>query len=228
MKRIATAFCAVMLMLLGLQTAKAEFTFTDTEFQGQFTTECMDAIIEKYELYDGWYWTTQAGVIQNFHGAEGKPGWTDTAVNVKQKRDYVRGWYGYRWRKDEINKECPNDFGDGECFGFAQFIGYLLTGDLSPHAQWMTYGSIRQAGGLLVGDIVRGEYVVDGKKYMHSAVVYSVNGDEVLFLQTSGNLFNLMSNRQGYYDGYVCHETSMTALANNKNLKVIRSPQNKK
>ena len=42
----------------------APLSFEDTAFQGQFTTENLDRIIEEYELNDGWYWTTRADEIR--------------------------------------------------------------------------------------------------------------------------------------------------------------------
>ena len=212
----------VLILVLQMTPCRAE-PFTDTEFRGSYTTETLDAIIEKYELYDGWYWTEQAGVDQDFHGHENKPGWTDTAVNRMKKKDYEKGWYGCRWGRQQINARIPNDYGSGECYGFAQFIGYLLSGEKNPHGNWKRYYSVGAAGGLRPGDIVRAEYEMGGYKYMHSAVVYSVEGNTVLFLQVAGAQYNLIRTRQGYTDGYLKDETDLRKIRSLPNIIVYRS-----
>ena len=110
-KRIWLAI--LLALLLPALSAAAEFTFEDTEFVGRFTTEALDGIIEKYELNDGWYWTTPGNEKQDYHGREGKPGWTDTTVNVNRKRHYERGWYGCRWGLDVVDPRQPNGNGYG-------------------------------------------------------------------------------------------------------------------
>lgn len=218
---------AVMILLAVLPAAQADAPFTDTEFQGKFTSENLDAIIEKYELYDGWYWTTLADVEQTFHGQEGKPGWTDSAVNGKDKKtDYDKAYFGCRWGMDVIRAQWPNDRGWGECFGFAQFIGYLLSGERNPHKNWNSYYSVKAAGGLKVGDLVRTEYRKGGVEYNHSAVVYSIDGDEILFIQASGRNFNLLRIRTGYTDGNLIDETSLEVFSALPGVRVIRCPDN--
>lgn len=218
MKRSIRSLKAALVLLLavGMITAAgictAEEPFTDESFQGNISTETLDAIIEKYELYDGWYWTTEADVPQTFHGREDKPGWTDSALTFGRGA-YLRGWYGYRWGKETVNPRKPNDAGYGECYGFAQFIGYLLTGERNPQRNWKAYPSIRRSEGLQPGDIIRADYEKNGKKYYHSAVVYSVDGDDVLFMQASGGNYNQLRIRQGYTDGYVKNVTNIKALA---------------
>ena len=217
---------AILLLFLWLCPAFGESPFTDTRFQGVYTTENLDRILEAYDLKDGWYWTTQASVSQTFCGQEGKPGWTDTSVNVFGKTGFEKGWYGCRWGKEQVNPQHPNDAGKGECYGFAQFIGYLLSGDRNPHGNWKAFSSPAKAGGLKAGDIVRADYEMDGKRYRHSAVVYSVEEDTVLFLQASGGNFNLMRIRRGFTDGYLKNETSMKALRRLNGIRVLRSPDN--
>ncbi len=217
LRGLAALFFCVLLL-----PAFAEEPFTDTSFQGSITTETLDAIIEKYELYDGWYWTGEAGVPQDYHGHEGKPGWTDTSVNTFKKTGWEEGWYGYRWGIPEINARVPNDRGYGECFGFAQFIGYLLSGERNPHANWMGYFSVDRAGGLRPGDIIRADYKKDGKRYQHSAVVYSVEGTTVLFIQVSGGNFNLIRTRQGYTDGNLRNETNLLAIRGLPDIVIYR------
>ena len=219
---------AVILILTALFTvpAPAEDAFSDDRFRGIFTTENLDRIIAEYELNDGWYWTGEASVPQTFHGREGKPGWTDTAVNVYKYEGFVFGWYGYRWGKETINPGYPNDYGYGECFGFAQFIGYLLSGERNPHGKWTRFGSVYKAGGLKPGDIVRVDYKVDGVRCQHSAVVYSVEGNTVRFLQVSGSRFNLLRTGTGFYDGHLSNETDLNVIKKIPGLSVFRCPTN--
>ena len=221
MRLIASVLCVVLLFIV---PAPAEDSFSDTRFRGAFTTENLDRIIEEYELYDGWYWTGEASVPQTFHGREDKPGWTDTAVNVYKTEGFVYGWYGYRWGKETINPGCPNDYGYGECFGFAQFIGYLLSGERNPHGKWTRYGSVYKAGGLRPGDILRMDYRVNGVRCQHSAVVYSVDGDSVLFLQVSGSRFNLLRIKTGLYNGDLTNETDINVIKKIPGLIILRCP----
>lgn len=112
--------------------ALAAATFQDTRFQGLYTTENLNAILQEYELFHGWYWTTEANVPQNYHGHENKPGLTDTTANNLLKKEYEKGWYGCRWNWDTLLSTKPNGSGWGECYGFSQFIGYLLSGKRNP------------------------------------------------------------------------------------------------
>ena len=212
--RLVTLVMAVLLVASAVLPCAAEEPepFTDESFRGNISTETLDAIIEKYELYDGWYWTTEAGVPQDFHGREDKPGWTDSAVNVFGRTGYLKGWYGCRWGKDQVNPLKPNDTGYGECFGFVNFLSYLLTGERNPHPVWKAYANIRISKGLYPGDIIRADYKKNGRRYQHSAMVYSVEGDEVLFLQVSGGNYNLLRTRQGYCDGNLMYVTSVKQI----------------
>ena len=79
---VTAMMTALMLITAAWACHAEEALFTDESFQGNISTETLDAIIEKYRLYDGWYWTTEADVPQTFQGQEGKPGWTDSAVNA--------------------------------------------------------------------------------------------------------------------------------------------------
>ena len=56
-----------------------EFRFVDTRFRGVYTTENLNAILEAYDLNDGWYWVTKPDVVQNFHAQEDRPGWTQSS-----------------------------------------------------------------------------------------------------------------------------------------------------
>ena len=56
-------------------SVRSEFLFQDDRFRGDFSTKNLDAIIDEYELFDGWYWTTPCDVRQDFHGHPESPGW---------------------------------------------------------------------------------------------------------------------------------------------------------
>ncbi len=201
--------------------ASSDFLFSDDRFRDKLTTENLDAIIEEYELYDGWYWTTQADVRQNFHGHPESPGWT-TTVEAAKRKDYLKGWYGCRWPVDHVRKDSPDQGGYAECFAFAQFIGFLLSGEINPQHNWDFYYSVEASGPLQVGDIVRVEYKKKGRSYHHSAVVYAVNGDELLFLQVSGGNYNRISVGQGFTDGNVFNAVSIEEISSIPGLKISR------
>lgn len=226
MKAASCLLLTILLLFCIADASAASFSFSDDRFRGEFTTENLDAIIEEYELYDGWYWTTQADVLQTYHGVPDCPGWTDTAVNIHELKGWEKGWYGCRWGMDRVPAAMPNAGGYGECFGFAHFIGYLLSGDVNPSKDWDFFYSVEAAGGFRVGDIVRVEYRANKKRYRHSAVVYAVNGDEILFLQISSTRFNLISVGTGFTDGNHIDERNPEILASIPSVKISRSRLN--
>ena len=232
MRRVRRFLLVLCAAVLYASSALAAYNYKDERFAGVFTTENLDAIIEAYELYDGWYWTTPADTLQDYHGVPECPGWTDTAVNRYHRHAFREGWYGCRWGEDEVASYSPNTGGYGECFGFAQFIGYLLSGEPNPHKNWKTYYSrkgksaVEAAGGLRVGDIVRVEYRANGSTFQHSAVVYAVNGEEVLFLQISSIRYNLISVGKGFSDGNHIDETNPDVIAEIPGVKICRSQLN--
>ncbi len=206
----------------------AEGTFTDTRFQGDYSTENLDAIIEEYELYDEWYWTTQAGVYQDFHGQEDKKGWTQSSMERFDSFVYADGWYGCRWNWDTVDRAAPNLDGWGECFGFCQFLGYLLSGERNPHRNWPAFYSVPQAGGLKPGDIVRMEYIDEHGFHQHSAMVYSVEEENgtVTFLQVSGTNYNCLYTRRGFTGGGLWGTTDLTDLIECTSLRILRAEEN--
>ena len=225
MRSIPRLFCLVLCAaLLFPPCASALFEFSDERFQGEFTTENLDRIIQEYELFDGWYWTTPAKIPQTFHGLENSPGWTDTGTRAGRK-DYLPGLYGCRWLRDEVSDLVPNN-GYGECFGFAMFIGYLLSGEKNPYTGWHKYYGLKRSGGLRVGDILRSDYDFYGKKCGHSAVVYSVTEDEILFLQVSGSSYNMIRVGTGFSDVNFGYPTTLEQLMKIPGTKVCRAPQN--
>ena len=216
----------VMVLILSVlvcvsSSSTAEFRFSDDRFRYSFTNENLDAVIEEYELFDGWYWTTQADIPQTFHGHPECPGWT-TTVDRNSRKAYQEGWYGCRWPIDHVRKAAPDRGGYAECFAFAQFIGYLLSGEVNPQHNWDFYYDTKSSGGLLVGDIVRVEYRKSGHEYYHSAVVYEINGEEIVFLQVSGGSYNRISIGKGFSDGNVENVTSIEELSVIPGLKISR------
>jgi len=203
----------------------AEFHFSDDRFQGEFTTENLERIMDEYELHDGWYWTTPAKVDQTFHGVEDAPGWTDTAEKSKHM-NFLEGQYGCRWYNDSIYEPNPNGGGYGECFGFAMFIGYLLSGEKNPYKNWNRHYGFVNSNGLQVGDILRAEFEIHGKTYGHSAVVLSVTDEEILFLQVSGTAYNLINVGDGFMDEYHDNPTTLEELSKIPHTVIYRAPQN--
>ena len=219
------ALCCLFLPAFPASAGYGGFAFVDERFQGDFTTENLDRIIEEYELHDGWYWTTLPYVTQPFHGVEDAPGWTDSSVNVYHRPYYRQGIYGCRWGSDFVTPEQPTS-GHGECFGFAQFIGYLLSGEYNPHGRWKRYYSLKAADGVRVGDIVRTEFTVGKLHYQHSAVVYAITDVEIVFLQISGSLYNEIILDEGFADGYHPGMTTLEELEKLPNIRICRSPLN--
>ena len=201
--------------------ACSEFLFSDDRFRNRMTTENLDAIIDEYELYDGWYWTTPSEITQDFHGHPESPGWTST-VSDAGRRDFLRGWYGCRWPIDHVRKTAPDEGGYAECFGFAQFIGYLLSGDINPQGNWDFFYSLESSDGLKVGDILRVEYKKNGHLIQHSAVVYAVNGEEILFLQVSGGNYNRISVGRGFTDGNLIDARFIEDISTVHGMKISR------
>ena len=225
MRRLTLAAALAALLLFSpFRPAKA--VFEDTRFQGNYTTENLDAIIDAYELYDGWYWTTEAGVTQTFRGQPDHPGWTSTAIRVWDHKNYDSGWYGCRWDVETVKESNPEQGGYAECFGFAQFIGYLLSGERNPQGHWRFYYSVEAAGGLKVGDIVRSEYTHEESTWQHSAIVYSVRGEEITFLQVSGSGYNRISVGTGFSVGRYQNLTWLPDIDNLPWLRISRSPDN--
>ena len=214
-------FLFLLLLLFMLSHASSEFLFSDDRFRDKLTTDNLNAIIDEYELFDGWYWTTPPDIIQTFHGHPESPGWTSSAEEAKRK-NYLKGWYGCRWPVDRVLKTSPDKGGYAECFGFAQFIGYLLSGEINPQGNWDFFYSIENSGPLQVGDIIRVEYEKNGHQLQHSAVVYEINGEEILFLQVSGGNFNRISVGLGFTDGNVIDARSIEEISSIPGLKISR------
>lgn len=218
-RSIAAVICGCVLLL---SLPAAAFEFSDERFRGELTTANLDRIIEAYELYDGWYWTTPADTLQTYHGVPESPGWTSTSEKLKL-RGIRAGWYGCRWPVDRVRSAAPDQGGYAECFAFAQFIGYLLSGEVNPQHNWKFFYSVEAAGGSLqVGDILRTEYRYKKNLYQHSAVVYAVNGEEILFLQVSGGSGNRISIGKGFTDGHYKDLTDPEAIAEIPGLKISR------
>ena len=220
-QRIAAFLLVIFCSCFAFLPVSADFTFSDIRFQNDFSTENLDAIIEEYELYDGWYWTTPPDIQQDFHGHPESPGCTSTVLELN-KKGYLQGWYGCRWPIDHIRRYSPYEGGYAECFAFAQFIGYLLSGEINPQHNWDFYYSLTASSGLRVGDIVRVEYRKNKHAYRHSAVVYAINGEEILFLQVSGGNYNKISIGKGFSDGNVSDVTSIEELSEIPGIKISR------
>ena len=220
-------FLLAALVLMTRAPARAEFTFADTAYQGVFTTENLDAILDAYDLIDGWYWTTAADTPQTYRGQYASPGWTDTSVRIMGGQRYKSDVYGCRWNLEKVSALSPDRGGYGECYGFAQFIGYLLSGEINPQQKWKKYYTLEDAGGLKVGDIIRSEYTEDGVVRQHSAVVYSIRGEEVLFLYVSGGEYNRIRVGAGFTMGKIRDVRFLEDIGHLPWLKISRCPLNK-
>ena len=202
-------------------SVRSEFLFQDDRVRGDFSTKNLDAIIDEYELFDGWYWTTEADITQDFHGHPECPGWTSTAEK-HFKQPWKKGWYGCRWPIDHVRKAAPDRGGYAECFAFAQFIGYLLSGEINPQGNWDFFYTFEAAGDLRVGDIIRTEYKVKNIRYNHSAVIYAIEGDDVRFMQVSGGSNNRISIGMGFTDGYYQNVTSIDEIRQFRGVRISR------
>ena len=214
-------FLFLLFYIFSFSCASADFLFCDDRFKGVLTTDNLNAIIEEYELYDGWYWTTQAEITQDFHGHQDCPGWT-TSVEAAKRKQYVKGWYGCRWPIDHVRRIAPDRGGNAECFAFTQFIGYLLSGDINPHKNWDLFYKADKTFSFQVGDIVQVDYKKNGRYIHHSAVVYSVTDDEILFLQVSGSRYNRISVGSGFTDGNFVNATSFDEISSIPGLSIFR------
>ena len=219
-RRIILCFLVFCLVFRAV-SVRSEFLFQDDRFRGDFSTENLDAIIDEYELFDGWYWTTEADVTQDFHGHPECPGWTSTAEK-HYKQPWKKGWYGCRWPIDHVRKAAPDRGGYAECFAFAQFIGYLLSGEINPQGNWDFFYTFDAAGDLRVGDIIRTEYKYKNIQYNHSAVVYAVEGDDIRFLQVSGGSNNRISVGRGFTDGNYRDVTSIDEIRHFRVARISR------
>ena len=221
LSRCFGACLLIVCVLCRISLSAAEFLFHDDRFRGDLSTENLNAIIDEYELFDGWYWTTQADITQNFHGHPECPGWTSTS-DTHFKNTWKKGWYGCRWPIDHVRKAAPDKGGYAECFGFAQFIGYLLSGEINPQGNWDFFYSFERAGDLCVGDIIRSEYRFKGRTYRHSAVVYAVEGSDIRFIQVSGGSNNRISVGAGFTDGNYINVTSVDEIRKLKGVRISR------
>ena len=138
------------------------------------------------------------------------------------RKNYLKGWYGCRWPIDHVRRLAPGKGGYAECFGFAQFIGYLLSGEINPQGNWDFYYSTENSGPLQVGDIIRVEYKKNRHQVQHSAVVYAINGEEILFLQVSGGNYNRISVGTGFTDGNIIDARSVEEISAIPGLKISR------
>lgn len=237
MKRKWISAALAVLLLLGIlpegisedfeYEPPEEFRFVDTRFRGVYTTENLDAILEAYELNDGWYWVTKPDVTQNYHAHENKKGWTQSSQLLAEEKNedyfYNRGWFGCRWECNEVESGKPNAYGWGECFGFCQFLGYLLSGEVNPHGKWRQYNSVWEADGLRVGDIIRVEYTDEKGFHQHSAMVYSIKNDRVRFIQCSGVSHNKLYINWGFRGANLGNTTLLSDIRKFPGLRIHRA-----
>lgn len=122
------------------------------------TTAEIDAVLNRYGYRDGRHWVYNPGQSSTSYLA------TDTVES---------GYNSYKYN------------GAIQCMGFACFVMSQVTGvtvgKTNYGSGWKLITSYNEVGQLQVGDVVR--IGPNDPNHGHSAVVYSVNGDKVMFLQ---------------------------------------------
>ena len=156
------------------------------------TRELINAALSRYTATDGRYWTYDS----NVNGAD--TAWTGSA-------HYSNSTSSGTWR--QYGDTAKDFFGGRQCWGFAEFVGWVVTGGTSKNdvpfrsSSWTKYytkQSYMAAGGLEVGDIIH--------YHGHSVMVYEVLSDGKFkvaeCLGNGGNEINV-----GWVEGHESHST---------------------
>lgn len=202
-RRICCVILSILFILIAcdnitelfMQTAYAETVYTTSQIQ---------TICNNYGFKSGAYWSynSSTGDSTSYKASSYK-------ANTTSSGDPGTGYVGYYFA------------GGIECWGFAGFLGYQLSGHTNPYATWTKYSSISAldaAGGLKVGDILRTN--------THSAMVYSISSDGTIkFAQCCGGEYNKIRVNEGYASGGTLR-TNFDSIVNNCGFQfVIRSPE---
>ncbi len=185
MKRKATVFhrigfaaaLVLCLLLTGVLSSAAQ--------AGSITTAAIKKVCSDYGFKTGAYWTydyNAVGKTQAVLDAAATKGYKASKV------PYGSGSYRSKYYPSSNTHYGEYIFQGGrQCFGFANFIGYKLTGKV-PTSSWTKYTSVAQveaAGGLQVGDVIRSSG--------HSAMVLTVSGGKITTAECWGGSKNKIS-----------------------------------
>ena len=184
-RKIAFAAALVLCMLLaGLLTTGA--------LAGSISTSAIQDVCNRYGFKSGAYWT------YDYNGVDKTKSALDAAATSGYRASgvpYGSGTYRSAYYSGSDTHYGEYIFQGGrQCFGFANFIGYQITGSV-PTSSWTRYNSVaevEQAGGLQVGDVIR----AGG----HSAMVYKVSGSTIYTVECWGGSKNKISVG-GYFNG---------------------------
>ena len=183
--RIGVAAALVLMLLLtGLLTAGA--------LADSITTGAIQDVCNRYGFKSGAYWTYDYSNVEK----------TKSALDAAATSGYCASSVPYGSGKYRSQYYSGSDTHYGEyifqggrqCFGFANFIGYQLTGSV-PTSGWKKYSSVAEVesvGGLQVGDVIR----AGG----HSAMVLTVSGSTVTTVECWGGNKNKIAIG-GYFNG---------------------------
>ena len=166
-------FAGLMAMILcltglGIGAAKAE----------GITTSAIEAVLSRYNFRSGMYWTYDYSKVSKSTAALDKAA---TSGYKASSKPYGTGTYQSAYYKSSKTHYGEYIFkGSRQCWAFADFIGYQLTGKV-PSSQWTKYSvsQIEKAGGLQAGDVIR----AGG----HSAMVLRVSGSTVYTAECWGS-----------------------------------------
>ncbi len=184
---IKIGFAALLILCLcltGLVMASASAS--------SISTAAIKEVCNRYGFKSGAYWTYDYNKV-NKTQAE-----LDAAATNGYKASGVPYGSGkYRSRHYSNSDTHYGEYifkGGRQCYGFANFIGYQLTGSV-PTSGWTKYSSVTQvenAGGLQVGDVIRSSG--------HSAMVLTVSGSSITTVECWGGNNNKISVG-GYFNG---------------------------
>lgn len=205
---VLVLLCTSYLVVPGSATAVGEY-------YGTYTTENLKAICEAYNFKEGYYWSyneTVPGASSAYTASTHK---AYTVTSNGNKRPGEKNYKGY-------------SFGGSECYGFAEFLGYKLSGLKYPKTKWKKYTTSESLGDIRVGDIVRYDTIQqNGKKWMHTAVALTVNDDGTFYvIDANGGSNNIIhSNKRAFYYLGTGYTNAKTMLDKTK-VYVLRAPDN--
>lgn len=172
----------------------------DAKASGVITKELINAALSKYSATNGRYWTYDSTVS----GAD--TAWTGSTHSSNSTSSGT-------WR--QYGSTATDFFGGRQCWGFAEFVGWVVTGGTSRNdvpyrsSSWTKYQKKQDylnAGGLEVGDIIH----YNG----HSVMVYEVlSGGKFKVAECWGNSGNKIN--VGWVEGYESRST-LSWFDNNK------------